>query len=285
MRKRSLTPYGSFDEHDYVLSIVPATAKQISKSKTAHRKSANAHKRRKGKGRNKSSGKQTPCPEDAVATSTPEPEGSVSTQSPAVTTPPPQISPTTTPPQISPTTEPTLVSPPTLETEIAPTSRPITSGDFETTLNLDQVPSEYHSAFRNAAAKWDSIIVGDLEDYPIFDEDRTNPELICDGDSLPEIVDDVFICASLPEIDGPSGILGSAGPIYGRIGDFVQTSVGYMQFDLADVAILAAQGRLDGLIVSQKSASQMGNKWTSMAHFFVLVSPVSKISYMKWRMW
>lgn len=43
---------------------------------------------------------------------------------------------------------------------------------------------------------------------------------------------------------------GSAGPIFGRIGEFVQTSVGYMEFDLADIELLSAQGRLDGLIVS-----------------------------------
>jgi hypothetical protein len=115
---------------------------------------------------------------------------------------------------------------------------------------LDQVPPQFHGVFRNAAAKWDSIIVGDLEDYPIFEEDRTNPELLCDGNSLPEIVDDVFICARLPNIDGPNSILGSAGPIFGRVGDFVQTAVGYMEFDLADVEMLETQGRLDGLIVS-----------------------------------
>ncbi len=142
-------------------------------------------------------------------------------------------------------------NPPTSAAE-APTAVPVAlpTGDFETTLNLDQVPPQFHGVFRNAAAKWDSIIVGDLEDYPIFEEDRTNPELLCDGNSLPEIVDDVFICARLPNIDGPNSILGSAGPIFGRVGDFVQTAVGYMEFDLADVEMLETQGRLDGLIVS-----------------------------------
>lgn len=147
-----------------------------------------------------------------------------------------------------PTTEATLWSSTVATTTINEIS--FNEDGFTTTLDLTDVPEKFQDVFIRAAAIWDSIIVGDLEDYPIYKDDRTNPELICDGNRLPEIIDDVFICASLPEIDGRKGILGASGPIIGRFGEFVQTSVGYMQFDLADIKVLAEQGRLDGLVVS-----------------------------------
>ena len=157
--------------------------------------------------------------------------------------------PTDIPPTPSPTGIPTLPSTSMAATTTAPSRAPKDVG-FTTTLDLEGVPANFQAVFIQAAAIWDSIIVGDLADYPIYEEDRTNPELICDGDSLPKKIDDVFVCVSLPKIDGRRGILGSSGPIYARFGDFVQTSVGYMQFDLADVKVLAEEGRLDGLIVS-----------------------------------
>jgi hypothetical protein len=36
--------------------------------------------------------------------------------------------------------------------------------------------------------------------------------------NIPSIIDGVFICATIEPIDGPSGILGSAGPEFARDG-------------------------------------------------------------------
>ena len=82
-------------------------------------------------------------------------------------------------------------------------------GAFTTELNLDQVPETYRQVFIAAAARWDTVIVGDLEDFTLTDSDRATAGTRCDAATLPAIVDDVFICASLPEIDGPVGILGT----------------------------------------------------------------------------
>lgn len=132
----------------------------------------------------------------------------------------------------------------------APTTTQI-QGEFVTTLNLDEVPENYRQVFIGAAARWDTVIVGDLEDFVPSANDRTNAGTRCNVDTIPDVIDDVFICASLPEIDGPVGILGTAGPLVARLGGgTVQTSIGYMQFDIADVEILNGNGQLNGLIVS-----------------------------------
>ena len=46
-------------------------------------------------------------------------------------------------------------------------------------------------------------------------------------------------------------ILGTAGPLLARSGDILQTSVGYMQFDLADIEILNGNGQLAGTILHE----------------------------------
>src|SRR5919205_2868648 len=59
------------------------------------------------------------------------------------------------------------------------------------------------NAFKAAADRWSRIIVGDL------------PSVQVDG----ELIDDVLIEAQGSNIDGPSGILGQAGPTHVRPGN------------------------------------------------------------------
>ncbi len=89
-----------------------------------------------------------------------------------------------------------------------------------------------------------------MEDYPIDEKTRQSPELACSPDVVPDVIDDIFICPNVTYIDGVLGILGTAGPNLARFGDTITTVVGFMDFDLADVENLVADGKFDGVIVS-----------------------------------
>ena len=79
------------------------------------------------------------------------------------------------------------------------------------------------------AARWEQAIIGDL------------PNATYQG----RAVDDVLIDASGVRIDGPSGILGQAGPDAFRAGSRLPIH-GTMQFDSADLASLEAARRASG---------------------------------------
>ncbi len=99
--------------------------------------------------------------------------------------------------------------------------------------------------FYDAAAKWESIIVGNL---PAFGN-----------------VDDIVINASALPIDGPSGILGSAGPTNLRPGSFLPAG-GNMTFDTADIASLEASGGL-GIVILHEMGHTLGftsGVWSSL---------------------
>jgi hypothetical protein len=85
--------------------------------------------------------------------------------------------------------------------------------------------------FEQAAAKWESIIVGDL------------PNATYNG----RVVDDLLIQASATTIDGRGNVLGQAGPDRFRSGSMLPYH-GVMQFDTADLAAMQADGSLLGVI-------------------------------------
>jgi len=84
--------------------------------------------------------------------------------------------------------------------------------------------------FFDAAAKWESIIVGNLP---------------ASGS-----VDDIVISASARYIDGPSGVLGSAGPRSLRSGSSLPAG-GSMSFDTADIDNLEANGGLTPVVLHE----------------------------------
>jgi hypothetical protein len=127
---------------------------------------------------------------------------------------------------------------------------PITAGEFETTLNLDQVPDRFRSAFINSATIWDNVIVGDMSDFVVDASVLNSPNLNCDTSTLPDVIDDIFICASVQPIDGPDSILGTAGPTFFRFEDTITSTIGFMNFDEADMDLQREEGTLQGLIVS-----------------------------------
>jgi hypothetical protein len=116
---------------------------------------------------------------------------------------------------------------------------------YNTGLGLDGVPSEHRQAFTDAASRWDDVIVGDIPKahtllFRLFSQ--------C-GRSLPNTVDDIFICAKFMKIDGPGRILARAGSEFVRHSSKLPIT-GKMEFDSEDVERLVAAGDFDNVIVS-----------------------------------
>jgi Leishmanolysin/Bacterial Ig-like domain (group 1) len=123
------------------------------------------------------------------------------------------------------------------------------------------------AAFTAAAAKWESLIYGDVPDVVL---NRTS---VCGVTSTVNTVDDILIFAILDSIDGPGKILGQAGPCMVRSGGGVPL-VGTMVFDTADVAALEASGQF-GLVIEHEMGHVLGygTIWRSL-----LVDPASNNS-------
>jgi hypothetical protein len=95
------------------------------------------------------------------------------------------------------------------------------------------------NAFKVAADRWASVIVGDL------------PSVRVDG----EVVDDLLILAQGTAIDGPRGILGQAGPTHIRPASAGKSKFlpvkGIMSFDTADLKAMQKDGTLKDVITHE----------------------------------
>jgi hypothetical protein len=95
------------------------------------------------------------------------------------------------------------------------------------------------NAFKAAADRWTRVIVGDL------------PSVLVDG----ELVDDVLILADGSNIDGPSGILGQAGPTRLRPPGAGKAAFlpakGRMAFDTADLKQMERDRTLNDVIAHE----------------------------------
>ena len=121
-------------------------------------------------------------------------------------------------------------------------------------LDLVSLSGSYESwmdSFARAMQRWESIIVGDL---PSMSSSGLNTTT-CTG--YPSEIDDVYICGQVVSIDGEGSIIGQAAPLKTRSSGVVNprtgeeyqvTLTGIMQFDLADIAALQADGTLDEVI-------------------------------------
>ncbi|MCU9837769.1 pre-peptidase C-terminal domain-containing protein [Ruegeria sp. WL0004] len=127
------------------------------------------------------------------------------------------------------------------------TTPPPTSGfDIDIVFTGDE---RYRSVFENAAATWESVIIGDLPDV---------------NDPRFGIVDDLRIDASVVAIDGPGRILGQAGPRDLRSGSGL-TYNGMMQFDSADLAGMEAKGILQDVIEHEMGhVLGLGTLWQTL---------------------
>ncbi|GAX19817.1 hypothetical protein FisN_11Lh317 [Fistulifera solaris] len=195
-----------------------------------------------------------PAKQTASPTAAPQPETVPPTLSPIETptrSPKPPPVPRPVPRPVAPPVPwpvPRPVAPPVSRPVVPP---PIIAGAFETTLNLDKVADRFKSAFVNSAAIWDSVIVGDMSDFVVDASVMNSPNMNCDTTTLPDVIDDIFICASVQPIDGPNSILGTAGPTFFRFEDTITSTIGFMNFDEADMDLQREEGTLQGLILHE----------------------------------
>jgi PKD repeat protein len=138
---------------------------------------------------------------------------------------------------------------------------PPTSDGFDITLRYTGAvtPSQV-AAFSAAAARWSSVVKGDLPS-----ESLSIPanDCVLGMSALTTTVDDLFIDASVTSIDGPGGVLGMAGPCY--LSDISGLPVyGIMKFDSADLAALEAGGTLmDTISHEMGHVLGIGTMWTA----------------------
>lgn len=103
-----------------------------------------------------------------------------------------------------------------------------------------------------------SIITHDLADIDTAAEGLTERS---DGCTWPEIIDDLYICAMYARIDGPSKVLGYAGPEYVREDNLLPIS-GIMVFDNSDLTMLRQDnGFLEAILHEMGHVIGLGSLW------------------------
>jgi hypothetical protein len=104
----------------------------------------------------------------------------------------------------------------------------------------------YAPAFTSAAQIWENLLVG-------YQSGLVVQEIGNSSYNVGQTVSNVFITANVAFIDGPGGVLGSAGPTNGVIDalDFVLATDGVMNFDSADVANLLGNGSWQNVILHE----------------------------------
>jgi hypothetical protein len=134
---------------------------------------------------------------------------------------------------------------------------------------------EAMGAFTAAAARIRAMVVGDVPDID-FTNSGGGAGQDLSGCGIPgvilhEIVDDVFIYATVVSIDGPGKILASAGPCFLRVGaggapGTQHPVIGRMTFDADDIAGLVTSGRLNDVVLHEMMhVLGFGTIWTRQA--------------------
>ncbi len=134
---------------------------------------------------------------------------------------------------------------------------------FNITLRFDpSVTTAQRAVFEAAATRWSQVIRTGLPDASV------NAAANFCGTGAPAYngaVDDLLIDASIVPIDGVSGVLGVAGPCLVRSTGGLP-AFGAMQFDSADVAAMAADGRLSSVILHEMGhVLGFGTVWDTLA--------------------
>jgi hypothetical protein len=128
-----------------------------------------------------------------------------------------------------------------------------TEGTFDITLDyVVPVTPEQEIAFDRAARRWEAIV---LNAQPVVNANAVELASFCGVPAEPAdlAITGVHIFVELAPIDGPGmggvNILGSAGPCTLR--DLGSPSSGSMRFDTFDLDVLAAEGKLETVILHE----------------------------------
>jgi uncharacterized protein YjdB len=126
---------------------------------------------------------------------------------------------------------------------------------------LGSATAGQRQAFNEAKERWESLVTGDVEDIPL----QTAAEDCGPGSpALNQTIDDLLIFVTLEEIDGPGGVLGSAGPCFIRNSNSLSL-VGAMIFDKEDLASIEDAGLLQTLILHEMGhVLGFGSLWPTM---------------------
>ena len=115
---------------------------------------------------------------------------------------------------------------------------------------LGSIPSpSRQQTFEDAAARWAELVVGDIVDEVVL-EPFAPSCFTTELEPLVDQIDDLVIFAQVTPIDGPGGILGSAGPCFIRT-ETGHPLVGLMSFDSDDVTALENNGAFDVVILHE----------------------------------
>lgn len=117
------------------------------------------------------------------------------------------------------------------------------------------------AAFTNSAARWASLIYGNVPNIPVnLSAGACGPN----SPALNETIDDIVIFATIDSIDGPGEILGQAGPCFIRNSGKLPL-LGVMIFDSADVAQLELDGQFELVILHEMGhVLGYGTIWTDL---------------------
>lgn len=127
------------------------------------------------------------------------------------------------------------------------------TGTFDINFDfLTTVTASERTAFTNAAARWASLIAGDLPTELV-----EIPQLYCGG-VVDEYVDDLTIRVVIRPIDGPGNILGQASPCWIRTASGLP-ALGIMQFDSDDTDF---PGFADVVLHEMGHVLGIGSLWT-----------------------
>lgn len=121
-----------------------------------------------------------------------------------------------------------------------------TRSNFDITFRFLGTPTaEQQSLVRQAGARWELAITGDL---PEVNASIPAGQCLAASPAVSRTVDDILIDIEVVAIDGPGGIIGQAGPCW--TSDYMPF-FGALQVDSADAAGLVSSGLFDEVVVHE----------------------------------
>jgi hypothetical protein len=160
----------------------------------------------------------------------------------------------------------------TLTRPTTPEPPPPTGGfDIDLLFFADAFTASQRDAFTTAADRWEAIVTGDLQSFPL--DRAANASCGAGEPEIDVIVDDLLIFVTSDPDGEEGGVLGIAGPCLSRTSgpDQGTNAVGFMEFDTFDLAILESDGDLVETIVHEMGhVLGLGTNWEFAPYYELL---------------